>query len=129
MTNDEKRTAALKFLTVLGKPDASVLESVATPDVVWSFPGSSPISGEARGVDAIMKRATIIAGHQVKVEVIHATYSRAGGISVILHNTAAPRNDRILDEHICAVFAFADRRISRLDTYLSDVAMAEAYFA
>jgi len=129
MTNDEKRTAALKFLSVLGKPDAAVLESVAAPDVVWSFPGSSLISGEARGVDAIMKRATIIAGHQVKVAVGHATFSRAGGISVILHNTAAPRNERILDEHVCAVFTFADGKISRLDTYLSDVAMAEAFFA
>ncbi len=128
MSPNEKVQAARAFLSVLGKPDAAVLESVASPDVVWSFPGASPISGEAHGVAEIMHRANIIAAHGVKVEVGPATFSAAGGVSLILHNTAN-QDGRVLDEHICAVFTFKGDRIGRLDTYLSDIAMAEAFFA
>jgi uncharacterized protein len=60
MTNEEKEAAARAFLSVLGKPDARVLARVITPDTVWSFPGSSPVSGEARGVDSIMRRAALL---------------------------------------------------------------------
>jgi hypothetical protein len=64
----------------------------------------------------------------VRVEVQHATFSGAGRVAMILHNTALG-NERNLDEHICAVFTFYGDRISRLDTYLSDVTMAEAFLA
>ena len=127
MDSEQKQRAARTFLSVLGKPDAAVLESVVAPDVIWTFPGSSPISGEAHGIDGILKRAGVIAAYGVKVEILHATFSYTGGVSMILHNTAI-KNGRTLDEHLCAVFAFKDGRISRLDTYLSDVAMAEAFF-
>ena len=48
-------------------------------------------------------------------------------MAIILHNTGT-KDGRILDEHLAAVFTFRGDRISRLDTYLSDVAMAEAFF-
>jgi hypothetical protein len=35
----------------------------------------------------------------------------------------------VLDEHLAAVFSFRGAKISRLDTFLSDVPMAEAFFA
>ena len=127
MNNEVKQQAARAFLSVLGKPDAAVLERVVAPGVIWSFPGSSPISGEAHGVEGILKRAKVIAAYAVKVEILHATFSHAGGVSMILHNTGV-RSGKVLDEHLCAVFAFEGDRVSRLDTYLSDVPMAEAFF-
>ncbi|MEJ0064683.1 MAG: hypothetical protein WDM85_04000 [Caulobacteraceae bacterium] len=48
---------------MLGKPDATVLRTVVTDDVVWSFPGESRISGEARGVEGVIRRARAIAEH------------------------------------------------------------------
>jgi uncharacterized protein len=47
---------------------------------------------------------------------------------MILHNTSL-RNDRVLDEQVAAVFSFRGDKVSRLDTFLSDVAIAEAFFA
>lgn len=128
MSSDDKQQTARRFLSVLGRPDESILREVVHPEVVWTFPGSSPISGEARGIERIMQRARTIAAHQVKVEILHATFSRAGDVSMILHNTGT-KNGRPLDEYISAVFAFEGNRIVRLDTYLSDVAMADAYFS
>jgi uncharacterized protein len=34
----------------------------------------------------------------------------------------------VLDERVAAVFAFRGDKIARLDTYLSDVPMADAFF-
>jgi hypothetical protein len=126
MTTDEKQQLALTFLSVLSHPDAAIVRSVTVEDFVWSFPGASKISGEARGVDGVMKRAQTIASYGVKVEIVCTVYAYSG-VGVILHNTGN-KNDRILDEQVVAVFAFRDGKLSRLDTHLSDVAMAEAFF-
>jgi hypothetical protein len=50
LTAEKKQELARKFLSVLGHPDAEVVKSIAVEDVVWSFPGASPISGEVHGV-------------------------------------------------------------------------------
>jgi hypothetical protein len=39
MTIQDKQAMARQFLSVLGRPDAEVVKSVAVNDVVWSFPG------------------------------------------------------------------------------------------
>ena len=121
----ETETCA-QFLSILGKPDASVVKDVAVEDVVWTFPGTSQISGEAHGVDAIMKRSHTIASYKVKVEVIRTVYGFSG-VSVILHNTGE-KDGKVLDEHLAAVFAFRGDKIERLDTHLSDVPMVKAFF-
>jgi uncharacterized protein len=126
MTAEKKQQLARMFLSVLSHPDSEVVKSVAVEDFVWSFPGASAISGEAHGVDGIMRRAQTIASYGVKVEIIRAVYGFSG-VSMLLHNTGN-KNDRILDEQVVAVFAFRGDKVSRLDTYLSDVAMAEAFF-
>ncbi|HEX4411395.1 MAG TPA: nuclear transport factor 2 family protein [Xanthobacteraceae bacterium] len=126
MTLERKQAPALKFLSILGKPDADVVKEVAVEDVVWTFPGESIISGEARGIDAILMRAKTIASHKVKVEVIRTIYGFSG-VAVLLHNTAQ-ENGKALDEHLAAVFAFRGDKIERLDTHLSDVPMVKAFF-
>lgn len=127
MTDEDKQQLARTFLSVLGNPNEDVLRSVVADDVVWSFPGAASISGEAHGVAGVMKRAKEIAAHGVHVEIIRTVYGFSG-VAMILHNTGA-RERRVLDEHLAAVFAFRDGRIARLDTYLSDVAMMNAFFA
>jgi ketosteroid isomerase-like protein len=126
MTAEKKQELALTFLSVLSHPNAERVKSVAVEDFVWSFPGASQISGEAHGVDGVMKRAQTIAAYGVKVEVIASVYSLSG-VGVILHNTGN-RNGRVLDEQVVAVFAFRGDKLARLDTHLSDVTMAEAFF-
>jgi ketosteroid isomerase-like protein len=126
MTNEEKLQLAKKFLSVLSAPDTDVVKSVAVDDVLWTFPGSAIISGEAHGVDGVMKRAKTIASYAVKVEIVRPVYGHSG-VAVLLHNTGA-KNDRTLDEHLAAVFSFRGDKISRLDTFLSDVPMVKAFF-
>jgi uncharacterized protein len=126
MTPDTKQQLARKFLSVLSHPDADVVKSVAVENVVWSFPGTSSISGEAQGVDGIIARGRAISSYGVKVEILRDVYGYSG-LAMLLHNSG-DRNGRILDEYLAVVFSFRGDRISRLDTYLSDVAMAEDFF-
>ena len=37
--------------------DSSVVENVAVKDMIWTFPGTSKISGEAHGIEEILARA------------------------------------------------------------------------
>jgi uncharacterized protein len=127
MTFDDKQALARQFLSVLGRPDAGVVKSVAVDDVIWSFPGKSRISGEAHGVAGIMERAQVIASYSVKVEIIRPVFGFTG-LAMLLHNTGEA-NGRVLDEQLAAVFTFRGDKIARLDTYLSDVAMMEDFFA
>jgi len=127
MTEGEKKDQARRFVSLLGNPNKDVLRSVAVEDVTWTFPGTSPISGEACGIADVMKRASTIAAHGVRVEIIRAVHGLSG-VAMVLHNTAS-RDGRVLDEQVAAVFSFRDDKVSRLDTFLSDVAMAEAFFA
>jgi uncharacterized protein len=126
MTRDEQQRLARTFLSVLRSPNADVIRQVAVDDVIWSFPGSSAISGVAHGVDGVMRRARTIAGYGVHVEIGGAVFGHAG-VALFLHNTAA-RDGCSLDEHLAAVFTFRGDRIARLDTYLSDVPMLESFF-
>ena len=55
MNETEKKQIAQKFITGLSNRDANLLKSIMTDDVVWSLPGKSLMSGEAHGVDAILR--------------------------------------------------------------------------
>lgn len=126
MTHGEQEQLARAFLSVLLTPDTDLIRRVAVEDVVWSFPGSTPISGIAHGADGVIGRAQTIAAYGVNVEILRAVFGH-DGIALMLHNTAE-RAGRVLDQYLAAVFSFRDDRIARLDTYLSDVPMAEAFF-
>jgi hypothetical protein len=41
--------------------DSSVVENVAVKDMIWTFPRTSKISGEAHGIEEILARAHTIA--------------------------------------------------------------------
>src|SRR5215468_11232702 len=88
MTPDEKLQLARQFLSVLSAPDETTVRSVITDDMVWSFPGSSVISGEAHGVAGVMARARVIAAHKVHVEIGHAVFGY-NGVAIFLHNTGS----------------------------------------
>jgi len=126
MTPEEKLHLAKTFLSVLSKPNEELVRSIVLEDMLWTFPGSSVISGEAHGVSGVMKRATTIASYGVHVEVGRPVYGHSG-VAVFLHNTGS-KNGRTLDEQLAAVFSFRDDKTARLDTFLSDVPMVKEFF-
>ena len=98
-----------------------------TDDVLWTLPGTSVVSGIAKGVEGILTRARHIVEYSANVEIQHLVPGYEG-VALLLHNTGK-RNGRILDEYLTTVCMLRNGKIARLDTYISDIEMVNAYFA
>ena len=115
------------FATAIKSQDKALMRSVTCSGVVWSLPGSNLISGDAEGVDGLLRRGRLLAENGVNIEVEYLVYGRYG-FGFLLHNTGS-RLGRVLDEHLTSVCQTKDGLISRVDTYISDVEMLDRYFA
>jgi ketosteroid isomerase-like protein len=127
MTDQGKKILATSFIAALRAQDVAGFNAIMTDDVVWSLPGSSLVSGLATGVDGILKRARTLGKYGVSLEIQHVVLGYEG-VALLLHNTGS-QNGRILDEYLTTVCTLRDEKISRLDTYISDIPMVDAYFA
>jgi uncharacterized protein len=127
MTEQEKKAIAQDFIRGLGDRDARLLRSMMTEDVIWSLPGESPMSGEAHGLDAILKRANTLHGFNVNIAVEHVVFGLYD-VALHLHNTGH-YGGKVLDEHLTTVIHLDGGKIRRLDTFISDIPMLNAYFS
>jgi ketosteroid isomerase-like protein len=127
MTNEDRIQLATTFIVALRAGDANGFRAIMTDDVVWTLPGTSLVSGIAKGVEGILKRARTIVDYGANVEIQHVVVGYEG-VALLLHNTGK-RNGRILDEYLTTVCTLRNAKIVRLDTYISDIAMVNAYFA
>jgi ketosteroid isomerase-like protein len=126
MTEVEKKEISQKFSAAMAARDIDLLKAIMTVDIVWSLPGKSLMSGEAHGVEAILKRAEIMHSHGVKVEIEHVVYGFKD-VGQHLHNTGKHRG-KSLDEHVTNVYTLRGNKICRIDTFISDVDMLNAFF-
>jgi ketosteroid isomerase-like protein len=122
----EKSDVAHQFLTGLQKRDWDLLRSIMTEDIVWSLPGSSLISGEAHGLDAVIKRSQLIVSYGLTFTLKNILYGQYG-VALSLHNTAK-RGNLVLDEHLATVCLLREGKICAINSYLSDVDMLNAFF-
>jgi uncharacterized protein len=49
-----KRELADSLVSSLQKQDWELLRSIVNPEIVWTFPGSNLLSGQAKGVNAVI---------------------------------------------------------------------------
>jgi uncharacterized protein len=125
MTDEKKKDIALTFIHSLQQRDPILLKTVLAEDAIWSLPGTSQISGEAVGVDAIVARGQFLGEHGVNFELLHVIYGYEG-MGIMLHNTGKCRG-KVLDEFLSSIFKLNGDRICRVDTYITDVPMLNAY--
>ena len=124
--DEHKKTIARQFLEALRSRDWSLLRSIMTDDIVWTLPGTSLISGEAIGLDAVIGRAQRIVSYGLTFNLNHILIGQSG-LALSLHNTAK-KGTQSLDEHLATVCTLRDRKICEINTYLSDVDMVNAFF-
>ena len=73
-----------------------------------------------------MKRAETLKRFRVSIEIEHVVY---GLDDVGFHQHETGKHDgKVLDEHITTVCHLRGRKIHRLDTYISDVIMANDFY-
>jgi uncharacterized protein len=115
-----------QFLHATALKDWVAMRNIVADDAVWTLPGTSAISGESKGGDAIVARARQLSEYGVNVSIEYMLYGVAG-VALSLHNTAQ-RSDVVLDEHLCNVCQVRNGKIASIDTYVSDVGMLNAFF-
>ena len=125
-TDELKKTIAQQFLEALRSRDWGLLRSLITDDIVWTLPGTSLISGEASGVDAVIGRAQRIVSYGLTFNLNHILIGQSG-LALSLHNTAR-KGTQSLDEHLATVCTLRDGKICEINTYLSDVEMVNTFF-
>jgi len=125
-TFEQKSTVANTFLTAMKTNDWDLMHSIMAPDLEWTLPGQSILSGPAIGVDAVIKRAQSLKRFGVMFQLIHILYSW-DGVALLLHNTGK-RDSLELDEIVTIAFQLDGKKITGMTTYLSDVPGIEQFF-
>ncbi len=126
-TETENSKIAELFLVSLRARDADLLRSILNEDAVWSLPGSSLISGEARGADAVIQRAQTIRDHGMTFALKNLLVGHHGA-ALSLHNMAR-NGELVFDQDLATVLCIRDGKVAQIDTYMSDVEMVDTYFA
>lgn len=120
------RHVADEFRSAQAAGDRDRLSAILHRDVVWVLAGDNVVSGEVHGVNAVFARLDRLAGFGVRIQIEQITVGRDGA-ALIMHNTGE-HGGRKLDEHLVSTLAIEDDQITRIDTYLSDLDMMNAYF-
>jgi len=126
LTDLEKKTLAETFLHAVGIQNWDLLRSIITEDISWTLPGTSLISGEVNGQSAIIARAKQIANSGASLELKHILYGQYN-VTLFVHNQAS-RGKLILDEYLATVCTIYNGKISKIETYVSDVDGVNAFF-
>lgn len=122
----EKLQAGDQFLTALKTRDWTLMRSVLTTDASWTLPGTSLLSGEAAGADAVINRAKQLRNFGVAVQ-LHNILAGEAGVVLSLHNTAM-RGSLLLDEQVAIVCDVSNGKICKITTHLNDVEGINAFF-
>lgn len=126
LTVSEKRKLAETMLSALGSKNWELFLSIISDDISWTLPGSSSISGEIRGVNAVIDRAKEIVSNGVSLELKHILYGQYN-FALSIHNQAS-RGDLILDEYLATVCTIYNGKIAKIETYVSDVEGVNKFF-
>ncbi|MFJ2730694.1 nuclear transport factor 2 family protein [Streptomyces collinus] len=126
VVTDKDAAVVGEMLAAARRQDWDRVAELLDPEVVWSLPGNSRISGDAVGPKAVVERAQAIDAAQLTTDPQHL-HIGSRSIVATIHNTAD--KPLPLDEWLALVFTVRSGRITTIDTHLSDVPMLERFYA
>ncbi len=110
--------------------DGPALADVFDQDVVWHYPGNSPLSGEHKGRDAVlgflgqfMERTG--GTYQARLREVMANEDYATGWA----NDVATRDGKLLDVNAVVVFQMSDGRVLEAWHYFDDLAGLDEFWS
>jgi ketosteroid isomerase-like protein len=120
-----------KGYEAFGQGDMDTLRSLMTPDVVHSVPGKSRVSGEHKGVDAVLGyygQLFELTGGTLKADLQSAKDEGADKV-VAVHHLTAQRGGKSYDQNETLTFTLTGGKISRLDESHPDQAAFDDFFS
>jgi ketosteroid isomerase-like protein len=119
-----------KGYDAFGRGDMDTLRSLMTPDVVQSVPGNTLVSGEHKGVDAVLGYYAELAEMTGGTLSADLQSMKDDGPDKVLavHRLSAQRNGKSYDEVEKLHFTLTGGKISRLDEEHPDLAEFDSFF-
>jgi ketosteroid isomerase-like protein len=126
---DSKGDIVRRGYQAFGEGDMETLGSLYTPDVVQRVPGNNPMSGEYKGVDAVMGLyAKLFESSGGTFSVDLKSVKTEGDKVVSVHGAKAEREGKTLDVDESIEFSFSGDKISVLDVTYSDEAAEDDFW-
>lgn len=127
LTDQQRKEIVSAFATAFVHDDHAGIVANATPDIVWTIPGASIVSGRAEGTDAVIRLADTLAQYQLNISVQGITYG-VDTVAVRLHDSGE-HNGKTLDQDVINVLTIRDGKISSVTANLTDVSAFDTYFS
>ena len=132
----DNKDLVLGFISGMSQCNFEQLHAVLSPDVVWTIPGASLVSGPASGLPAILQRCQIIHDYNVRLDFQHMLYSMDSDVvAAVLRNTGIRRTGyqgkAVLrfEEDVTQVYHIGDDgKIRSITNFVSDVDNLNDYF-
>ncbi|MFE3199903.1 nuclear transport factor 2 family protein [Embleya sp. NPDC059237] len=111
--------------------DTDTLRALLTSDCTHHVPGNHPLSGDFKGIDAVLGYYASLATASdgtFRVELQHLFVDGRGHVMAV-HRATARRADKALDQAGGIVFRIVGDKVSDLDECVADLEAADAFWA
>lgn len=126
-TMQRQRAIVGAFATAIVHDDHTGIAEHATPDIVWTIPGSSVVSGRATGIDDVTRLADTFARYGLHISPQGLAFGR-DTVAVTLHDTGE-HNGKRLEQDVVNVLTIRGDKISEVTAHLTDIGSFDAYFS
>jgi ketosteroid isomerase-like protein len=113
-----------------GAGDMEKLGSLYTPDMVHSVPGNNKLTGDYKGIDAVMGyygKLFELSGGTFNVD-LKSVNEQGDNRVVTVHRAKAENDGRKLDSDMTLNFTIKDDKVDRIDEAPSDQAAEDAFW-
>jgi ketosteroid isomerase-like protein len=127
LTDQQRQAIVSAFATAIVRDDHAGIAANAAPDIVWTIPGSSVISGRTSGIDAVIRLADVLAQYGLHISVQGSSYG-VDTVAVRLHDSGE-HDGKTLDQNVVNVLTIRDGKVTNVAANLTDVDAFDAYFS
>lgn len=106
--------------------DLDAARPVVAEDFVWHIPGTSPISGDIRGIEAWSLHFSRLFGAGLKPQIL--AFLQGDGYVAAIQRNVAENGGRHLDIPVITLYRLRDGQVARMDTYFGDQVAAEEFW-
>ena len=127
LTTGRQQSLVSAFAAAIVQDDHMGIAAHAAPDITWTIPGTSVVSGRASGIDEVTGLADTFAQYGLHITPKSSAFGR-DSVAVTLHDTGEHAGKR-LDQDVVNVLTLRDDKVQDVTAHLTDVESFDAYFS